>query len=50
MEQTYELAGGGWVKIDWEKDVQSVQPHYESTLIVLTNGVKYLLRGRRYGV
>jgi hypothetical protein len=48
--RTYTLAKGGWVKFDWEQDVQSVQPHYEDTIVVLKNGIKYLLRGRSYGV
>jgi len=46
----YSLAKGGWVKFDWEKDVQSLQPHYEDTIVVLNNGVTYLLKGRGYGV
>lgn len=46
----YELANGGWVRFDWEKDVQSVQPKYENTVVVLNNGVAYLLKGRSYGV
>jgi len=46
----YELANGGWVRFDWEKDVQSVQPRYENTLVILTNGVAYLLKGRNYKV
>lgn len=49
MVREYSLARGGWVKIDWQ-DVQSVQPHYEDTVIVLKNGVRYLLKGRNYGV
>lgn len=46
----YKLANGGWVLIDWEKDIQSVQPKYENTVVVLNNGVAYLLEGRNYGV
>ncbi len=48
--QSYELARGGWVKFDWEKDVQAVMPNYEDTLVVLNNGVTYKLKGRSYGV
>ena len=50
METSYELSRGGWVKFDWEKDVQAVRPKYEDTLVTLRNGASYLLRGRIYGV
>ena len=46
----YKLARGGWVKFDWEKDIQAVRPLYENTMVTLMNGVSYLLEGRRYGV
>jgi len=54
-ESTYQLANnvgdrGGWVKFDWDKDVQAVKPHYENTIVVLKNGTHYLLFGRGYGV
>ena len=45
----YKTANGGWVELK-QSDVQSVQPRYENTLVVLTNGVRYLLQGRDYGV
>ncbi len=51
MEKRYTLKNGnGWVKFDWSKDVQSVQPNYENTYVVLRNGQSYLLQGRGYGV
>jgi len=50
MTSEYILAKGGWVQFDWEKDVQSVRPQYEDTVVTLTNGVSYLLKGRKYGV
>jgi len=50
MKETYELVGGGWVKFDWDKEVQAVLPYCENTRVVLTNGKVYVLRGRRYGV
>jgi hypothetical protein len=46
----YTLARGGWAKFDWEEDVQSVQPLYENTIVVLKNGITYVLAGRSYGV
>ena len=46
----YQLSGGGWVKFDWIKDVQACRPHYEGTIVVLTNETHYLLSGRNYGV
>lgn len=55
-EQKYDLATigtpgkGGWVQFDWDKDLQSVRPHYEDTIVILRNGRSYLLAGRRYGV
>ncbi len=50
METEYELAKGGFVTLNWVRDVQAVQPMYENTLITLANGTKYLLRGRWFGV
>jgi len=38
------------VKFDWEEDVQSVQPSYGDTLVILKSGQHYLLKGRSYGV
>ncbi len=46
----YKLSHNGWVKFDWTKDVQACYPHYEDTVVVLNNGVRYLLEGRDYGV
>ena len=48
--KTYTLAKGGWVRFDWDKDVQAVCPMYENTLVTLNNGISYLLKGRDYGV
>ncbi len=50
MERAYQLADYGWVRFDWEKDVQSVQPLYNNTIVILRNGVRYVLQGRGYGV
>jgi hypothetical protein len=50
VKTQYELKRGGWVKFDMESEVQSIQPKYEDTIVVLNNGVSYLLRGRNYGV
>lgn len=44
-----KLTNGGWVEFDGD-EVQSVQPHYEDTIVVLKNGTKYLLHGRNYDV
>lgn len=55
-EQEYALAGvtatgkNGWVRFDWQKDIQAIQAKYENTLVVLRNGRAYLLAGRNYGV
>lgn len=45
----YETANGGVVKING-KDIESIQPAYDDTKIVLKNGNVYILRGRGYGV
>ena len=50
MTREYELSRGGWVKFDWDRDVQAVRPKWEDTLVTLYSGMSYLLRGRSYGV
>lgn len=45
----YQLSRGGWAEFAWE-DVQACRPHYENTVVTLSNGVSYLLKGREYGV
>ncbi len=50
MMVSYELSRGGWVRFDWDNDVQAVRPKWEDTLVTLNNGMSYLLRGRGYGV
>jgi len=50
MEKRYPLSRGGFVFFDWSKDVQSIQPLYENTKIILRNGLVYILEGRGYGV
>ncbi len=54
-ERQYSLASmvpyhGGWVRFDWEKDVQSARPSGADTVVTLRNGKSYLLLGRGYGV
>jgi len=46
----YPLYNGGYVRFNWEKDVQSVRPWYENTVITLTNGKEYALKGRCWRV
>ena len=50
MTSEYILARGGWVRFDWDKDIQAVRPLFENTLVTLVSGVSYLLSGRVYGV
>ena len=48
-EHQYELEKGGYVMFA-DTEVQSIRPHYEGTVVVLKNGMQYLLHGRNYGV
>lgn len=48
-ENGYTLARGGWVRFKAD-EIQSVTPKYENTIIVLRNGMIYLLKGRGFGV
>lgn len=46
----YPLYNGGYVKFNWQTDIQSVRPWYENTIVTLVNGKEYALSGRNYGV
>ena len=50
MKRKHRLANGGWALFDFDKDVQSLQPNYDNTYVLLNNGTSYLLEGRSHGV
>lgn len=49
VEVVYRLYGGGYVRFNGE-ELQSIQRSEENTLVILKNGVSYLLEGTGFGV